>query len=81
VGDSGEGEQGWPPPPHRDRLDPDRSDYRAILEAHAAAVAKGEPGYADPETGLFVLTADTLRARGSCCESGCRHCPYLDRIN
>ncbi|HEY1466884.1 MAG TPA: DUF5522 domain-containing protein [Acidimicrobiales bacterium] len=81
MGPSGEGEQGRPPPPHRDRLDPDRSDYRAILEAHAAAVANGGAGYADPETGLFVLTAATLRARGSCCESGCRHCPYLDRTN
>jgi hypothetical protein len=75
------GEHGWPPPPHRDRLDPNRSDYRAILEAHAAAVLHGEPGYTDPETGLFVLTAATHVARGSCCESGCRHCPYLDRID
>jgi hypothetical protein len=41
----------------------------------------GEPGYADPQTGLFVLTAATLAARGTCCESGCRHCPYLDRID
>jgi hypothetical protein len=81
VSDSEEGERGRLPPPHRDRLDPHRSDYRAILEAHAAAVMEGEPGYTDPETGLFVLTAATLEARGSCCESGCRHCPYLDRID
>ncbi|HEX4217953.1 MAG TPA: DUF5522 domain-containing protein [Acidimicrobiales bacterium] len=70
-----------PPPPHRDRLDPARSDYRAILEAHAAAVRNGEPGYSDPQTGLFVLTVATLAARGTCCGSGCRHCPYLDRID
>ena len=76
-----EDEPGPPPPPHPDRLDPNRSDYRATLEAHAAAVMDGEPGYLDPESGLFVLTAATLAARGSCCESGCRHCPYLDRIN
>ncbi len=76
-----EGTYHHPPLPHRDRLDPNRSDYRAILEAHAAAVMDGEPGYADPQTGLFVLTAATLAARGTCCESGCRHCPYLDRID
>jgi hypothetical protein len=81
VSGSEEGEHGRPPPPHRDRLDPNRPDYRAILEAHAAAVIEGEPGYSDPQTGLFVLTSATLSARGSCCESGCRHCPYLDRIN
>jgi hypothetical protein len=76
-----EGTDRHPPLPHRDRLDPNRSDYRAILEANAAAVMDGEPGYADPQTGLFVLTAATLAARGTCCESGCRHCPYLDRID
>ncbi|MDQ1711440.1 MAG: hypothetical protein QOE45_890 [Frankiaceae bacterium] len=44
--------------------------------AHAAAEAAGEPGYLDPETGLFVLTAAYLLDRGTCCENGCRHCPY-----
>ena len=24
----------------------------------------------------MVFTADLLRRRGYCCESGCRHCPY-----
>jgi len=43
---------------------------------HRAAVAAGEPGYPDPETGLFVFTAAYHRARGECCASGCRHCPY-----
>jgi hypothetical protein len=28
------------------------------------------------EAGLFVFTANFLRTRGYCCESGCRHCPY-----
>ena len=28
------------------------------------------------ENGLMVLTAEFLAARGYCCESGCRHCPY-----
>ena len=31
------------------------------------------------ENGLFVFTAEFLRRRGYCCESGCRHCPYRDR--
>jgi hypothetical protein len=35
------------------------------------------PGYADPETGLYVMTAAHLLSRSSCCQSGCRHCPYL----
>ena len=28
------------------------------------------------EGGLLVFTAEFLRRRGYCCESGCRHCPY-----
>ena len=43
---------------------------------HDAAVAAGEVGYLDADTGLFVLTAAYLAARGECCGSGCRHCPY-----
>ena len=28
------------------------------------------------ENGYWVFTAAYLRARGYCCGSGCRHCPY-----
>ncbi len=28
------------------------------------------------ENGLFVFTAEYLKRRGYCCQSGCRHCPY-----
>ena len=28
------------------------------------------------ENGRWVFTADFLRRRGTCCDSGCRHCPY-----
>ena len=28
------------------------------------------------EDGLMVMTAEYLRRRGYCCESGCRYCPY-----
>ncbi len=36
----------------------------AVQEAHDRAVAAGEPGYVDPETGFFVFTAAELLARG-----------------
>jgi hypothetical protein len=48
----------------------------AVERAHADALARGAESYLDPETGYVVLTADTLGARGECCGSGCRHCPY-----
>jgi hypothetical protein len=32
--------------------------------------------YEDPGTGLWVMTEASLRARGTCCGSRCRHCPY-----
>lgn len=63
--------------PHPSRLPPTHPDRDRILAAHRAAVDAGEPGYLDPSTELFVLTAAELAARGSCCDGGCRHCPYL----
>lgn len=63
--------------PHPSRLPRDHPARAAILAAHRAAVDAGEPGYLDPVTGLFVLTAAELAARGTCCERGCRHCPYV----
>ena len=73
-----------PVPPERlvpagDRLDPCRPDYVAILDAHHGALSRGDGGYTDPGTGLFVLTARTLWDRRSCCGQGCRHCPYVAR--
>ncbi|MGB5521228.1 MAG: DUF5522 domain-containing protein [Polyangiales bacterium] len=47
-----------------------------ITRAHDEAVERGDAGYLDPETRLYVMTATALRARGHCCGSGCRHCPY-----
>lgn len=47
-----------------------------IVEAHRAAIDAGEDGYIDPATGFWVFTARFLAERGSCCDSGCRHCPY-----
>ncbi len=47
-----------------------------VLAAHDEAVRAGADGYTDPGTGYFVFTAAYLAARGTCCGSGCRHCPY-----
>lgn len=63
--------------PHPSRLDPHDPDRARILTAHRAAMAADAPGYPDPATGLFVLTAAYLAARGNCCENRCRHCPYV----
>ncbi|MGO8861917.1 MAG: DUF5522 domain-containing protein [Acidimicrobiales bacterium] len=63
--------------PHRARLSPSHPAYREILAAHAAALRQGWTTYIDPPSGLSVLTAGYLQARGSCCQIGCRHCPYL----
>ena len=62
--------------PHPDRLPLDHPRRNEILEAHAAALRDGASGYLDPATGLFVLTAAELVRRGTCCDNGCRHCPY-----
>ena len=62
--------------PHPSRLPLDHPDRTRILDAHSAAMARGEAGYPDPGSGLFVMTAATLLARSECCRSGCRHCPY-----
>ena len=64
--------------PHASRLSVDDSWRTAILAAHRKAVEAGEAGYADPATGLFVFTAAYLTARGTCCDSRCRHCPYVE---
>jgi hypothetical protein len=63
--------------PHPTRLAADAPGRAAILAAHDAAMAAGEPGYLDPATGLFVFTAAYHAARGTCCENDCRHCPYV----
>jgi uncharacterized protein DUF5522 len=61
------------------RLDPARTDYRAVLDAHRRALDAGEDGYLDPATGLWCFTAAYLWQRGACCDSGCRHCPYVNQ--
>ena len=46
------------------------------LRRHHQACQAGQAGYTDPRSGLFVMTSHYLRQQGSCCGSGCRHCPY-----
>jgi hypothetical protein len=64
--------------PHPSRLALDHPARAEVLARHAAAVAANEPGYLDPDSGLFVLSAGYLADRGWCCGRGCRHCPYVD---
>ncbi|MEX2292957.1 MAG: DUF5522 domain-containing protein [Acidimicrobiales bacterium] len=47
-----------------------------VLGAHSDAVEAGQPGYLDPVSGLFVITAAEHARRGHCCANDCRHCPY-----
>lgn len=56
--------------------EPDESISPAAQRAHDAADARGESGYLDPASGLFVMTAGALVDQGACCGNGCRHCPY-----
>jgi hypothetical protein len=46
------------------------------MARHEAAVVAANPSYRDPVSGYSVFTAAFLAARGYCCSSGCRHCPY-----
>jgi iron complex transport system substrate-binding protein len=48
-----------------------------IMQLHDDAIRKGEPGYLDPQTGFYVMTVKTHLDRGNCCNSACRHCPYV----
>jgi hypothetical protein len=63
--------------PHPDRLSADHPSHQEILEAHEAALSAGLAMYVDPSSHLSVLTAAYLAERGTCCDKGCRHCPYL----
>lgn len=60
------------------RLPVDTPRRAEVLALHPGALGRGEAGYVDPVSGLFVLSAAYLAARGYCCERGCRHCPYVD---
>ena len=50
--------------------------HTKIWEEHERACAGGQATYRDPATGYQVMTRVGLLARGQCCGSGCRHCPF-----
>lgn len=45
-------------------------------DLHRRSVDAGAERYVDPATGYHVMTELYHLRRGSCCGSGCRHCPY-----
>ena len=47
-----------------------------IDKLHRIANEDQQSHYVDPVTGYKVFTQYGLLQRGSCCGSGCRHCPY-----
>lgn len=56
---------------------PDVEDLGATFaQIHQEACDRGEAHYVDPASGYRVFTAVAHKARGKCCGSGCRHCPY-----
>ena len=58
-------------------MTPPMRDLHAATHAlHEAACARGESPYRDPATGYTVFTRLAHLARGKCCGSACRHCPY-----
>jgi Family of unknown function (DUF5522) len=50
--------------------------FEKIMQRHKEAIANDDDMYGDPETGYSVFTAKYLLKRGTCCNNGCRHCPY-----
>ena len=63
--------------PHPARFAPTHRRFQEVMARHAAAVAAGSSTYVDPVSGYQVFTAAHLVQRGDCCDSGCRHCPFL----
>ncbi|XP_071802782.1 uncharacterized protein [Asterias amurensis] len=57
-------------------LDKLTTEERSIYRLHKEACKAGEDAYTDPSTGYVVLTQPYHIARGKCCGSCCRHCPY-----
>ncbi|MFZ0664240.1 MAG: DUF5522 domain-containing protein, partial [Acidimicrobiales bacterium] len=77
----GESEDGVRPlsdEPHPSRLSTDHPKRDEIIAAHHQSLKEGRNGYTDPVSGYFVFTSAYLGARGTCCDSGCRHCPYVE---
>jgi len=52
------------------------NERNAAGDEKPARPVEGEDYYR--EGGLIVFTALYHLKRGTCCDSGCRHCPYKD---
>jgi hypothetical protein len=63
--------------PAASRVAPTHPQRAEILARHGAAIASSIPTYTDPVSGFSVFTAAFLESRKYCCDSGCRHCPYI----
>lgn len=55
-----------------------RPIHTHMTTPNSAEPCPEEPDYSI-ENGLLVFTAAYHLKRGSCCGSGCRHCPYEPR--
>lgn len=51
-----------------------------VIRRHEEACLKRQNSYLDPQTGYSVMTRFYLINRGTCCSTGCRHCPYGFRL-
>ncbi len=67
--------------PHPARFSTSHRQYAEVMARHGDAVAAGSPTYRDPVSGYQVFTAAFLVQRGTCCDTGCRHCPYLGGVS
>ncbi len=63
--------------PHPSRFAGSHARFEEVMTRHAEAVASGSPTYRDPVSGYQVFTSAFLAGRGTCCDTGCRHCPYV----
>lgn len=67
------------PKPQHDQDPPPRDaeqHVETVIIPSAPSLMEGHDFYMDPITGFMVFTAKYLTARGYCCKSGCRHCPW-----
>lgn len=57
---------------------PARAGEECPMDQHEPPPSESEPDYTI-ERGLLVYTAAFHLKRGTCCGSGCRHCPFEPR--
>ena len=65
--------------PSKDRFNYSDPNAKARLEAYLDSLERGSDFYFDVPSGFLVMNALKHIKRGDCCNSGCRHCPYVPR--